>query len=45
MRGEFFWLRTENGVFKQALAIGAHSFLFEGRNVLENELCVQSAGS
>jgi hypothetical protein len=45
MQGEFFWLRTENGVFKQALAIGADCLLFEGRNVMESELCAQSVAS
>jgi hypothetical protein len=45
MQGEFFWLRTEGGVLKQALAIGARSLLFEGRNVLQEELCAQFAAS
>jgi uncharacterized heparinase superfamily protein len=45
MQGDFFWLRTENAVFKQALAIGARSLLFEGRNVMESELCAQSVES
>ncbi len=26
MRGEFFWLRTENGTLRQLLAVNAHSF-------------------
>jgi hypothetical protein len=45
MQGNFFWLRTEGGVLKQAFAIGARSLLFDDRDVLEDVLCAQSAGS
>ncbi len=44
-QGEFFWLRMEGGALMQKLAIGAHSLSFDSRNVLEDALCVQSAGS
>jgi len=45
MHGSFFWLRTEGGVLTQAFAIGARSLQFDDRDVLEDVLCAQSAGS
>jgi hypothetical protein len=45
MQGNFFWLRTEGGVLKQVMAMGARSLLSDGRNVLGDVLCAQSAGS
>jgi hypothetical protein len=45
MQGDFFWLRTEGGILKQAFAVGARSLFFDDRDVLEDVLCAQSAGS
>ena len=45
MQGDFFWLRLENGVLKRAITIRAASLTHNGRNVLEDALCAQSAGS
>jgi len=35
MRGEFFWLRTEDGILKQVAAIRASSLTHCGRNVFQ----------
>ena len=35
MRGEFFWLRNENGLLKQVVAIRACSLSHDGRNVFQ----------
>jgi hypothetical protein len=35
MRGEFFWLRTENGVLRRLLAVNAHSFSYAGETIFE----------
>ena len=35
MQGEFFWLRTEDGILKQAVAIRARSLSHNGRNVFQ----------
>jgi hypothetical protein len=36
MRGEFFWMRTENGVLKRLLAVNARSFAYAGETLLES---------
>jgi hypothetical protein len=36
MRGEFFWLRTENGALKQLLAVNARSFKHAGETIFES---------
>jgi Heparinase II/III-like protein/Heparinase II/III N-terminus len=36
MRGEFFWLRTENGSLRRLLAVNAHSFTHAGENVFQS---------
>jgi hypothetical protein len=36
MRGEFFWLRSENGVLKQLLAVNALSFSNSGESLFES---------
>ncbi len=41
--GEFFWIRKENGVVKQTLAIGATRFECAGKEAPEGELCAQFA--
>jgi len=41
--GEFFWIRKENGVVTQKLAIGATRFECSGNAVPEGELCAQFA--
>ena len=35
MRGEFFWLRTEDGFLKQVVAIRASGLSHHGRNVFQ----------
>lgn len=37
LRGEFFWLRTENGRFERAFATAAHSLHWDGEAVFESE--------
>jgi hypothetical protein len=36
MKGEFFWLRTENGALKQLFAVNATAFSYAGENVFES---------
>ena len=36
MQGEFFWLRTQNGVLKQLFAVNATAFSYGGENVFES---------
>jgi hypothetical protein len=45
MQGEFFWLRREGDVIRSAVAIGARSFQREGRDILEDVVCAESAAS
>jgi hypothetical protein len=35
MQGEFFWLRTEDGILKQVVAMRACSLSHGGRNVFQ----------
>jgi len=35
MRGEFFWMRMENGSLRRLLAVNAHSFTYAGETVFE----------
>ncbi len=35
MRGEFFWMRLQNGTLKQLLAVNAHSFSCAGETIFE----------
>ncbi len=35
MQGEFFWLRTEDGILRQVVAIRARSLSHDGRNVFQ----------
>ena len=37
MRGEFFWMRTENGNLHRLLAVNARSFIYAGETVFESE--------
>jgi hypothetical protein len=37
MRGEFFWMRTQNGSLCRLLAVNAHSFSFGGETVFESK--------
>jgi len=37
MRGEFFWMRMENGNLRRLLAVNAHSFSYAGETVFESE--------
>jgi Heparinase II/III-like protein/Heparinase II/III N-terminus len=36
MKGEFFWLRTENGVLKQLFAVNARAFTYGGEKVFDS---------
>jgi hypothetical protein len=36
MKGEFFWLRTENGALKQLFAVNATMFSYSGEKVFES---------
>jgi hypothetical protein len=36
MRGEFFWMRMENGTLRQLLAVNARSFSYGGEQVFES---------
>jgi hypothetical protein len=36
MRGEFFWLRTENGSLRRLLAVNAYSFTHAGETVFQS---------
>jgi len=36
MKGEFFWLRTENGALKQLFAVNATTFSYSGEKVFES---------
>ncbi len=36
MRGEFFWMRLENGNLRRLLAVNAHSFTYAGETVFES---------
>src|SRR5947207_2722172 len=37
MRGEWFWIRTENGILRRLLAVNAHSFKYAGETVFESK--------
>ena len=37
MRGEFFWMRMENGNLQRLLAVNAQSFSYAGENVFESQ--------
>jgi hypothetical protein len=37
MRGEFFWLRTENGNLNRLLAVNAYSFSYAGEVIFESK--------
>src|SRR6185295_1809401 len=37
MRGEFFWMRMENGNLRRLLAVNAHSFKYAGETVFESK--------
>src|SRR5207237_7981787 len=36
MRGEFFWMRLENGNLRRLLAVNAHSFTYAGEKVFDS---------
>jgi hypothetical protein len=36
MRGEFFWMRLENGTLRQLLAVNAHTFSYAGEQVFQS---------
>jgi hypothetical protein len=36
MRGEFFWMRLENGTLKQMLAVNARKFSYAGERIFES---------
>ncbi len=36
MRGEFFWLRTENGNLRRLLAVNAYSFSYGGETIFQS---------
>ena len=40
MRGEFFWMRMENGNLRRLLAVNAHSFKYAGETVFESEQAI-----
>jgi hypothetical protein len=40
MRGEFFWLRTQQGSLRRLLAVNAYSFRFGGETVFEHNMAV-----
>ena len=37
MRGEFFWMRMENGNIQRLLAVNAHAFSYAGETVFESK--------
>jgi hypothetical protein len=40
MRGEFFWMRLENGCLRRLLAVNAHSFSYAGETVFDSDVPV-----
>jgi hypothetical protein len=36
MRGEFFWIRLENGEIRRLFAVNAHSFSYSGETIFES---------
>ena len=45
MQGEFFWLRREGDIIRNAVTIRPRSFRREGQNILEDMVCAESAAS
>ena len=45
MRGEFFWVRMQESSIIRTVAVRAGELWFEDRDLLKEDLCVQSAAS
>jgi hypothetical protein len=45
LQGEFFWLRREGDVIRNAVAIRPRYFRREGQNIREDKVCAESAAS